>query len=183
MLVWIDESGCDCRNSIRKYGYSVYGVRSVWGTQYSAVAATWVQGIHYVFLAEGCINGDRLECFISHYLLQLFIFIGLLLFPPWCYNYSIFVRIWVRVNLFLGPFLRFRCWVALFQSIAPKDNFDSLFHVILYLHHILWTSNLSIYYSIIIQLQLDLLVTYDFLTNINIAKSEGLARFDHGLHQ
>ena len=29
MLVWIDESGCDRRNSIRKYGYSVRGIRPV----------------------------------------------------------------------------------------------------------------------------------------------------------
>ena len=25
MFVWVDESGCDRRNSVRKYGYSVRG--------------------------------------------------------------------------------------------------------------------------------------------------------------
>ena len=29
MLVWLDESGCDRRNAIRKYGYSVRGMRPV----------------------------------------------------------------------------------------------------------------------------------------------------------
>ena len=29
MFVWVDESGCDRRNSVRKYGYSVRGIRPV----------------------------------------------------------------------------------------------------------------------------------------------------------
>ena len=77
MLVWIDESGCDRRNSIRKYGYSVRGIRPVdhrilvRGTRYSAVPVMSVQGIHDVFLAEGSINGDRFEFFIRNFLLPV----------------------------------------------------------------------------------------------------------------
>ena len=79
MLVWIDESGCDRRNSIRKYGYSVRGIRPVdhrilvRGTRYSAVPVMSVQGIqcHDVFLAEGNINGDRFEFFIRNFLLPV----------------------------------------------------------------------------------------------------------------
>ena len=26
MLVWVDEKGCDQRNNMRKYGYSVWGI-------------------------------------------------------------------------------------------------------------------------------------------------------------
>ena len=75
MIVWIDESGCDRRNSIRKYGYSVRGIRPVdhrllvRGTRYSAIPVMSVYGIHDVFLAEGTINGDRFEFFIRNYLL------------------------------------------------------------------------------------------------------------------
>lgn len=71
MLVWIDESGCNRRNSIRKYdGYSIRGIHPVdhrilvRGTRYSAVPVMSVQGIHDVFLAEGSINGDRFELFL-----------------------------------------------------------------------------------------------------------------------
>ncbi len=57
ILVCIDESGCDRRNSIRKYGYSVRGIRPVnhrllvRGTRYSAIPVMSIQGIHDVFLA------------------------------------------------------------------------------------------------------------------------------------
>lgn len=77
MLVWVDESGCNRRNSIRKYGYSIRGIRPVdhrilvRGTRYSAVPVMSVQGIHDVFLAEGSINGDRFEFFIRNYLLPV----------------------------------------------------------------------------------------------------------------
>ena len=59
MPVWIDESGCDRRNSIRKYGYSVKGIPPVEhmllvrGTRYSAIPVMSIAGIHDVYLAEG----------------------------------------------------------------------------------------------------------------------------------
>ena len=67
MLIWIDESSCDRRNSTRKYGYSVRGIRPVdhrlliHGTRYSAIPVMSVQGIHDVFLAEGSVNRERFE--------------------------------------------------------------------------------------------------------------------------
>ena len=77
MLIWIDESGCDRRNSTRKYGYSVRGIHPVdhrlliRGTRYSAIPVMSVQGIHDVFLAEGSVNGERFEFFIRNYLLPV----------------------------------------------------------------------------------------------------------------
>ena len=55
ILVWIDESACDRRNSIKKYGYSVCGMRPVYhrllirGTRFSAIPLMSVQGIYDVF--------------------------------------------------------------------------------------------------------------------------------------
>ena len=77
MLIWIDESGRDRRNSTRKYCYSVRGIRPVdhrlliRGTRYSAIPFMSVQGIHDVFLAEGSVNGERFEFFIRNYLLPV----------------------------------------------------------------------------------------------------------------
>ena len=77
MLIWIDESGCDRRNSTRKYGYSIRGIRPVdhriliRGTRYSAIPVMSVGGIHDVFLAEGSVNGERFEFFIRNYLLPV----------------------------------------------------------------------------------------------------------------
>ena len=77
MLIWIDESGCDRRNSTRKYGYSVRGVHPVdhrlliRGTRYSAIPVMSMQGIHDVFLAEGSVNGERFEFFIRNYLIPV----------------------------------------------------------------------------------------------------------------
>ena len=77
MLIWIDEDGCDRRNSTRKYGYSDLGIRPVdhrlliCGTRYSAIPVMSVQGIHDVFLAKGSANGERFELFIRNYLLPV----------------------------------------------------------------------------------------------------------------
>ena len=77
MLVWIDESGCDRRNSTRKYAYSVRGIHPVdhriliRGTRYSAIPVMSVQGIHDVFLSEGTVNGDKFGFFIRNYLLPI----------------------------------------------------------------------------------------------------------------
>ena len=77
MLIWLDESGCDRRNSTRKYGYSIRGIRPVdhriliRGTRYSAIPVMSVRGIHDVFLAEGSVNGEKFEFFIRNYLLPV----------------------------------------------------------------------------------------------------------------
>ena len=71
MFIWIDESGCDRRNSTRKFGYSIRGIPPVdhrllvRGTRYSAIPVMSVAGIHDVYLAEGNVNGDRFEKYIQ----------------------------------------------------------------------------------------------------------------------
>ena len=68
MLVWLDETGCDCRNTIHKYGYSIRGLPLsdhrllVRGVRYTAIPVVSLEGIHDVYLKEGTMNGD---CFIK----------------------------------------------------------------------------------------------------------------------
>ena len=76
MLVWLEESGCERRNAIRKYGYSVRGMRPVEyrifarGVRYSAIIMS-ISEIHDVFLAEGTVNGDRFKYFVQTSLLPV----------------------------------------------------------------------------------------------------------------
>ena len=71
MLVWIDETGCDQRNTRRRYGYSIRGTPPcdhrllVRGTRYSAIPMMSVQGIHGVQVVEGTVNGECFEHFIE----------------------------------------------------------------------------------------------------------------------
>ena len=71
MFIWMDETGCDKRNTIRKYGYSVRGRPVcdqrllVRGTRYSAIPILSLDGIHDVYLAEGTMNGDRFIHFLQ----------------------------------------------------------------------------------------------------------------------
>lgn len=64
MFVWIDETGCDKRNNMRRSGYSVRGIPPcdhrllVRGTRYSAIPVMSMQGIHDVQIVEGSVNGD-----------------------------------------------------------------------------------------------------------------------------
>ena len=59
MLVWLDESGCDRRNTVRKYGYSMRGIPLfdqhllVRGIRYSAIPIISMDG---VYLAQGSVN-------------------------------------------------------------------------------------------------------------------------------
>ena len=73
MLVWIDESGCDKRNSLRKHAYSMKGLTPrdqrlmVRGTRYSAIPVMSTEGMHDVCLLEGTVNGDRMQVFVRNY--------------------------------------------------------------------------------------------------------------------
>ena len=64
MIIWIDESGCDKRNSTRGYAYIVIGQPPqdhrllVQRTRYSAITSATVRGIHDVQLVEGSVNGN-----------------------------------------------------------------------------------------------------------------------------
>jgi hypothetical protein len=77
MLVWLDESGCDKRNNIRKYGYSIRGIRPVKrrllvrGVRYSAIPVMTIYGLYDVYLAEGTINGERFAHFVEKCLLPM----------------------------------------------------------------------------------------------------------------
>ena len=59
MLVWIDETGCERRNLIRKFGSSLRGVTpqdfalKIGGKRYSAISIMSVEGTLDVYLAEG----------------------------------------------------------------------------------------------------------------------------------
>ena len=61
MFPWIDETGCDLRNSMRKYGYSIKGVPPrnhglmVRGTRYSTIP---VEGVLDVHIVEGTTNSE-----------------------------------------------------------------------------------------------------------------------------
>ena len=76
-LIWIDESGHDKRKSLRKFGYSLQGVRPVErrllirGVRYSAIPIMTIDGLHDVYIAEGTINGERFSHFVEAYLLPL----------------------------------------------------------------------------------------------------------------
>ena len=77
MLIWIDETGCDRRNTVRKFGYSIRGMpicdkrilaRRV---RYSAIPIMSLSGIHDVYITEGTVNGDEYADFIEHCLLPI----------------------------------------------------------------------------------------------------------------
>ena len=61
--VWIDESGCNKHNCMRKFAYTLQGIPTVdhcllaRGTCYSAITAVSVKGIEDI-LVEGNVNGE-----------------------------------------------------------------------------------------------------------------------------
>ena len=77
MLVWLDETGCDRRNTLRKYGYSLRGIPVsdhrllVRGKRYSAIPIISLDGIHDVYVTEGTVNGDKFADFVQHCLLPV----------------------------------------------------------------------------------------------------------------
>ena len=77
MFIWLDESGQDKRNAIRRYGYSFRGIRPVEyrllvrGIRYSSILIMSINCVHDVFLAEGSVDGDRFQYFIRTSLLPI----------------------------------------------------------------------------------------------------------------
>jgi len=51
MIVWVDETGCDLRNAMRKYGYGIRGMTpqdytlKIRGKRYSAVGILTTEGV------------------------------------------------------------------------------------------------------------------------------------------
>jgi len=70
MLVWLDETGCDNQNALRKWAYSVRGMPLkdhqllIRGVQYSATPVMSLDGIHDVYITEGTVNGHRFADFV-----------------------------------------------------------------------------------------------------------------------
>ena len=77
MLVWLDETGCDRRNTTRKYGYSIRGMPIsdhhllVRGTRYTAIPVISQEGIHNVYLREGTMDGNQFAHFVQNCLLPV----------------------------------------------------------------------------------------------------------------
>ncbi len=69
-LVWLDETGSDARNHIRKYGYSLRGITPVYlrllviGRRVSAITAISNDGLVGVELTHGSVNGDVFADFV-----------------------------------------------------------------------------------------------------------------------
>jgi len=66
MLVFIDKTGYDRRNTIRKYGYSFRGmtVQDCWSEEFDTLQSMYMSGIHDVCLVEGTVNGDEFADFV-----------------------------------------------------------------------------------------------------------------------
>ena len=76
MLVWLDETGSDRRNSIRKYGYGLRGMTpvdhlKVWGTRLSCIGIWSMRGMEDVHVHEGTVNGGVFEDFVETTLLPV----------------------------------------------------------------------------------------------------------------
>ena len=72
MFVFVDESGADRRNILRKYGFSIQGKPATYqtlfgrGTRVSAIACMSSAGLLDVKTHTGSVDG---ECFIAFYIL------------------------------------------------------------------------------------------------------------------
>ena len=79
MFLWIDQSGCDLWNALRKYGYGIRGLPpqdyslKLRGKWYSAIGILLTEGIKDVYLAEGSIDGEMFLDFIRRCLIPVFI--------------------------------------------------------------------------------------------------------------
>ena len=77
MLILLDETGCDRRHSIRKYGHSVRGLPLcdhhllVRGVRYTAIPIISTDGVHDVYLHKGTMNGDYFVKFVQDILLPV----------------------------------------------------------------------------------------------------------------
>lgn len=71
MLVFLDESGCDRRDALRRYGYSLRGLPAKTlsmfprGKHFSAIAAMCTEGVLACKIVEGGVNARTLETFLS----------------------------------------------------------------------------------------------------------------------
>ena len=77
MLIWIDETGSDRRNEIRKFGYSLKGMPAhsyqlrVGGKRLSAIPVMTTNGIEDVYVTSGSVNGDVFQHFFCKCVLPI----------------------------------------------------------------------------------------------------------------
>ena len=77
MLVFVDETGSDCRDALRKYGYSLRGIpqRScsflARGERISVITAMNEDGIPAMRFVRGSVNGDEFQEFVERDLLPI----------------------------------------------------------------------------------------------------------------
>ena len=76
-IVWIDETGCDRRSTLRYFGYGIRGLPpqdyqlQLRGMRYSAIGILSMEGIQDVYITEGTVNGDVFLDFIYSQLLPI----------------------------------------------------------------------------------------------------------------
>lgn len=77
MIVWIDETGFDRRNSLRKFGYGIRGLPPVnyslklRGRRYSAIGILSTDGVEDVYIVDESVNGEKFLFFVRKYLLPI----------------------------------------------------------------------------------------------------------------
>lgn len=77
MLLWIDETGCDLRNALRKYGYGIRGLPPqdhclvLRGKRHSAIGILSSDGLEDIFITDGTVDGDMFMHFVMHNLLPI----------------------------------------------------------------------------------------------------------------
>ena len=77
MLVFVDETGCERRNSIRRYAYGLRGITPVqhqlfvYGRRISCIGVLSARGIEDAYLVEGNVNGDTFLQFIHRCLFSI----------------------------------------------------------------------------------------------------------------
>ena len=77
LCIWIDETGCDKRNALRRYGYGIRGHTpqnfhlKFRGKRYSALSILSKEGIEDTYITEGSVNGDIFMDFIQKQLVPI----------------------------------------------------------------------------------------------------------------
>ena len=77
MIVWVDETGCEIRNSLRKYEYGIRGMPPqdftlrLRGKRYSAIGVLTTGGVEDVYIAEESVNGEIFLDFVRRCLLPI----------------------------------------------------------------------------------------------------------------
>ena len=77
MIIWIDETGFDKRNGIRKYSYGIRGLTpfdctlKLRGKRYSGIGILTTDGVEYVHIVDEKVDGEVFLTFVRKYLLPL----------------------------------------------------------------------------------------------------------------